>query len=268
MRAPHPFSSLAPLISHIAAVLTQEHLTEALRRLRRNTSDTNVDRRLVTNVLLQFIATPRADPKRFEMLSLLATILSWEDSERERAGLQRSGGAAVPRKGSMKGKEADAEKTRTQEEQDTFNEVCAPLSSAEYEYSSRLQSFSDLFVEFLLKEAAQGQKKPSTSPGHTSPPLGGATSPSTHPHPSAALFGRQRTHSSASISSNVSGSVPARPAYTSTGSHGNHNHLNLNLSGARSPPYMNSLGQRMQASPVTGGERVMSPGMSPRALGS
>lgn len=118
--------SILPLTSHPAAVLTQEHLTEALRRLRRNTSDTNVDRRLVTNVLLQFIATPRADPKRFEMLSLLATILSWEDSERERAGLQRAGGAAAPRKGSVKGKEADAEKTRTQEEQDTFNEVCAP----------------------------------------------------------------------------------------------------------------------------------------------
>jgi hypothetical protein len=29
---------------YFLAVLTQEHLTEALRRLRRNTSDTNVDR--------------------------------------------------------------------------------------------------------------------------------------------------------------------------------------------------------------------------------
>lgn len=104
------------------AVLTQEHLTEALRRLRRNTSDINVDRRLVTNVLLQFIATPRADPKRFEMLSLLATILSWEDAEREQAGLQRAGGTGSAKKGGAK-RDSDAEKTRTQEEQDTFNEV-------------------------------------------------------------------------------------------------------------------------------------------------
>ena len=63
---------------------------EALRRLRRNSSETNVDRRLVTNVLLSFLATPRADQKRFEMLQLLSSVLSWTDAEREKAGLQRA----------------------------------------------------------------------------------------------------------------------------------------------------------------------------------
>lgn len=67
-----------------------EHLIEALRRLRKSSSDTNVDRRLVTNVLLSFLSTPRADPKRFEMLGLLGTILGWGDAEREKAGLIRS----------------------------------------------------------------------------------------------------------------------------------------------------------------------------------
>ena len=62
---------------------------EALRRLRRNSTDFNVDRRLVTNVLLSFLSTPRSDGKRFEMLSLLASVLSWNDLEREKAGLQR-----------------------------------------------------------------------------------------------------------------------------------------------------------------------------------
>ena len=65
---------------------------EALRRLRRSSTDTNVDRRLVTNVLLSFLTTPREDAKRFEMLGLLATILSWTDPEREKAGLQRAHG--------------------------------------------------------------------------------------------------------------------------------------------------------------------------------
>lgn len=69
-----------------------EHLIEALRRLRKSSSDTNVDRRLVTNVLLSFLSTPRADPKRFEILGLLATILGWEDAEREKAGLIRGQG--------------------------------------------------------------------------------------------------------------------------------------------------------------------------------
>jgi len=64
---------------------------EALRRLRRNSSENNVDRRLVTNVILSFLQTPRGDTKRFEILTLLASILSWTDQEREKAGLQRSG---------------------------------------------------------------------------------------------------------------------------------------------------------------------------------
>src|SRR5882757_3105763 len=68
-----------------------EHLIEALRRLRRTSNNTNIDRRLVTNVLLQFLTTPRGDAKRFEMLNLLSSILQWTDDEREKAGLQRSG---------------------------------------------------------------------------------------------------------------------------------------------------------------------------------
>ena len=72
------------------AVILNEHLMEALRRLRRNSSATNVDRRLVSNVLISFLSTPRADTKRYEMLSLLASILSWSDDDREKAGLQRA----------------------------------------------------------------------------------------------------------------------------------------------------------------------------------
>jgi len=73
------------------AVIMNEHLVEALRRLRRTSNNTNVDRRLVTNVILQFLNTPRGDTKRFEMLTLLSSILQWTDDEREKAGLQRSG---------------------------------------------------------------------------------------------------------------------------------------------------------------------------------
>ncbi len=74
---------------------------EALRRLRRSSSETNVDRRLVTNVMLSFLTTPRADPKRFEMLQLMATILSWSEDEREKAGLQRSASAMLPSSSSL-----------------------------------------------------------------------------------------------------------------------------------------------------------------------
>lgn len=87
---------------------------EALRRLRRSSTDTNVDRRLVTNVLLSFLTTPRADSKRFEMLSLLASILQWNDDEREKAGLQRKGGnlsASTSLWGRSKSRATELEKT-------------------------------------------------------------------------------------------------------------------------------------------------------------
>jgi hypothetical protein len=116
--------------------VNNEHLTEALRRLRKTSSDNNVDRyvpplpqvpsdtltnsRLVNNILLAFLAAPRADSKRFEMLSILSTILSWDDSEREKAGLQKVGKGKAPpmrRKGSAK----DVE--RSAEEEAAMNEV-------------------------------------------------------------------------------------------------------------------------------------------------
>lgn len=95
MKVLSPFLQVLHSNASVTAVILNEHLMEALRRLRRNSTDTNVDRRLVTNVLLSFLNTPRADGKRFEMLSLLASILSWTEQERERAGLQRSGSSLI-----------------------------------------------------------------------------------------------------------------------------------------------------------------------------
>ncbi|KAF7968596.1 hypothetical protein HWV62_35350 [Athelia sp. TMB] len=124
------------------AVIINEHLMEALRRLRRTSSDTNVDRRLVSNVLISFLSTPRADPKRFEMLQLLATVLAWGDSEREKAGLQRTQGAGTGAplsfwsRGSPKGGKQELEKT------------------------DETESFSRLWVEFLLTEASAGGDAP------------------------------------------------------------------------------------------------------------
>ncbi|KAK8865685.1 hypothetical protein IAR55_000830 [Kwoniella newhampshirensis] len=136
------------------AVVNNEHLTEALRRLRKNSSDNNVDRRLVTNILLSFLTTARSDSKRFEMLSLLSTILSWDDNEREKAGLQRQGATGGPagKSGSDHGlrRGGGKDKERSAEEEAAMNE-----------------SFSNLFVEFLLKEASQGQStRPNSSDPH------------------------------------------------------------------------------------------------------
>ncbi|KAI0821945.1 hypothetical protein BC628DRAFT_1393085 [Trametes gibbosa] len=140
------------------AVIMNEHLMEALRRLRRSSTDTNVDRRLVTNILLSFLTTPRADSKRFEMLSLLSTILSWSDDEREKAGLQRSGAVHSSSTSSLPS---------------LFGRSPAPSPGnrpAELDKTDETESFSRLWVEFLLTQAAAGEG----SPPPTSPPTSSA----------------------------------------------------------------------------------------------
>ncbi|KAF8137419.1 hypothetical protein EV363DRAFT_1394964 [Boletus edulis] len=148
------------------AVIMNEHLIEALRRLRKSSSDTNVDRRLVNNVLLSFLSTPRADPKRFEMLGLLGTILGWGDGERERAGLIRGSGIAPGAApigngasgggGLFWGRGIDG--------------AASPSKSKnlELDKTDETESFSRLWVEFLLTEANQGESQ-SQSRQQTSP---------------------------------------------------------------------------------------------------
>ncbi|SCV74010.1 BQ2448_6442 [Microbotryum intermedium] len=149
------------------AVILNEHLTEALRRLKKDSSENSVDRRLVSNVLISFLNTPRGDTKRFEMLQLLSSILSWSDDQREQVGLQRAvaagsssrtgrGHARTSGAGAGKGKAA----ATTQEEEDGLGEN---------------ESFSNLFIEFLLKEA--NQAAPSTSASSPKKSTDGVSSP-------------------------------------------------------------------------------------------
>ncbi|GAA5928671.1 uncharacterized protein JCM15063_003935 [Sporobolomyces koalae] len=142
------------------AVILNEHLTEALRRLKRDASSDSVDRRLVSNVLITFLNTPRGDAKRFEMLQLIASILSWTDDQREKVGLQRSsGGLSAPgviASGSRGGGKGHARSGKTQAVDDGVEN----------------ESFSNLWIEFLLKESSQGGSSGSTGavkPAPTSP---------------------------------------------------------------------------------------------------
>lgn len=138
-----------------------EHLMEALRRLRQSSTDTNVDRRLVNNILLSYLSTPRGDTKRFEMLSLLATILSWNDDERERAGLQRKGGPVPAPMSAVAGFFGRGSPTRARNlelEKTDETEVCVVFRSPICSANLQRKSFSRLWVEFLLTEAAAGEE--------------------------------------------------------------------------------------------------------------
>ncbi|EXJ85890.1 hypothetical protein A1O1_06259 [Capronia coronata CBS 617.96] len=74
------------------AVILNDHLTKALRFLKKGKPEDNVDRQIVTNHFLQFLALDRADPKKFQVLQLIAALLGWTDEQREQAGLARPGG--------------------------------------------------------------------------------------------------------------------------------------------------------------------------------
>ncbi|EJU02305.1 hypothetical protein DACRYDRAFT_51397 [Dacryopinax primogenitus] len=150
------------------AVIINEHLTEALRRLRKSSSENNVDRRLITNTLLAFLSTPRADSKRFEMLSLLASVLGWNDDERSKAGLQRqpgTGSSSATRRVPSTARSASSAGTPPAQGDET-------------------ESFSKMWVEFLLKESSQPLSPTSAFTTSSSIP-GGLSLPSTaHPSPS------------------------------------------------------------------------------------
>ncbi|GAB7348286.1 hypothetical protein MBLNU459_g6266t1 [Dothideomycetes sp. NU459] len=73
------------------AVILNDHLTKALRFLKRGKPEDNVDRQIVTNHFLHFLMLDRSDPKKFQVLQLIAALLGWTDEQREQAGLARPG---------------------------------------------------------------------------------------------------------------------------------------------------------------------------------
>ncbi|KIW46416.1 uncharacterized protein PV06_02088 [Exophiala oligosperma] len=75
------------------AVILNDHLTKALRFLKKGKPEDNVDRQIVTNHFLHFLHLDRSDPKKFQVLQLIAALLGWTDEQREQAGLTRPGGA-------------------------------------------------------------------------------------------------------------------------------------------------------------------------------
>ncbi|KAI4264581.1 MAG: hypothetical protein L6R42_000317, partial [Xanthoria sp. 1 TBL-2021] len=81
------------------AVILNDHLTKALRYLKKGKPEDNIDKQLVTNHFLHFLGLERSDPKKFQILQIIAALLGWTDEEsvlkvaeqREQAGLARPG---------------------------------------------------------------------------------------------------------------------------------------------------------------------------------
>lgn len=160
------------------AVILNDHLTKALRFLKRGKPEDNVDRQLVTNHFLHFLALDRSDPKKFQVLQLIAALLGWSEEQKEQAGLLRQGSMSLT--GSLRVPVSPFRRTPSTPSLSTdFSSADSPASATTRE------SLAELWSEFLEREAEAGggggsSRRPSVaSPGKgvRSPSLNSVTSP-------------------------------------------------------------------------------------------
>ncbi|KAI9338195.1 hypothetical protein BDR26DRAFT_434673 [Obelidium mucronatum] len=70
----------------------ETYLSEAIRRAA--SAENQVDRRLVSNLVVSFLSAPRGDSKRFEMLTVIASVLKLSDEDKVKIGLLRKVGGS------------------------------------------------------------------------------------------------------------------------------------------------------------------------------
>ncbi|KAL8953543.1 MAG: hypothetical protein Q9222_000601 [Ikaeria aurantiellina] len=148
------------------AVILNDHLTKALRYLKKGKPEDNIDKQLVTNHFLHFVALERADPKKFQVLQIIAALLGWTDEQREQAGLARPGASnpnlRVPISPWHRTPSTPALST------DFF-----PESSG-----NRKESLAELWSDFLEQESQEGTKSPRSPQSTRSPSSSSASKPS------------------------------------------------------------------------------------------
>ncbi|KAG9235047.1 hypothetical protein BJ875DRAFT_283549 [Amylocarpus encephaloides] len=132
------------------AIVLNDHLTKALRFLKKAKPEDNIDRQIVTNHFLHFLALDRSDPKKFQILQLIASLLNWTEEQKEQAGLARPGAAS----GSLRLPMSPFHRTPS-----------TPSLSSEFftEPAATKESLADLWTGFLERSAEEGSAKGSRS---------------------------------------------------------------------------------------------------------
>ncbi|CAI7598647.1 unnamed protein product [Penicillium bialowiezense] len=139
------------------AVTLNDHLTKALRFLKKGKPEDNVDRHIVTNHFLHFLGLDRSDPKKFQILQLIAALLGWNDEQREQAGLARPGTSSMPGKLRVPGTPLRTPST--------------PNLATDFMESgaSSKETLAELWSNFLEQEAEAGSMNPSRRGSHQGP---------------------------------------------------------------------------------------------------
>lgn len=162
------------------AIVLNDHLTKALRYLKKTKPEDNVDRyvlcpylevitniyrQIVTNHLIHFLTLDRGDAKRFQVLQVMAGYLNWTDEQREQAGLARPGTS----NNSLRLPASPFHRTPSSPSL-TENVFSEPSSAKDRE------SLAELWAHFLERSAQEGtslepsSRKASTSSAVTGPP--------------------------------------------------------------------------------------------------
>ncbi|KAK9854076.1 hypothetical protein MYU51_004799 [Penicillium brevicompactum] len=139
------------------AVTLNDHLTKALRFLKKGKPEDNVDRHIVTNHFLHFLGLDRSDPKKFQILQLIAALLGWNDEQREQAGLARPGTSSMPGKLRVPGTPL-----RTPSTPNLATEFMDGGASSK-------ETLAELWSNFLEQEAEAGSMNPSRRGSHQGP---------------------------------------------------------------------------------------------------
>ena len=130
------------------AVILNEHLTKALRFMKRGKPEDNVDRHLVTNYLLQFLALDRSDAKKFQILQLIAALLGWTEEQKEQAGLLRQGSYSFG-SGSLRLPVSPFRRTPSTPSLSTDFVPDSPVGASK-------ETLAELWSDFLEREAEAG----------------------------------------------------------------------------------------------------------------
>lgn len=122
----------------------------------------------MTNHFLQFLSLDRSDPKKFQILQIIAGLLGWTDEQREQAGLARPGTAS----NTLRLPTSPFHRTPSTPSLNTefFSENVTSATTPNRE------SLADLWAGFLERsvEEAGGSRKgsvSSTATGHTRPDI-------------------------------------------------------------------------------------------------
>ncbi|KAL8983062.1 MAG: hypothetical protein Q9205_002592 [Flavoplaca limonia] len=146
------------------AVILNDHLTKALRYLKKGKPEDNIDKQLVTNHILHFLGLERSDPKKFQILQIIAALLGWDDEQREQAGLARPG-ASNP---NLRVPISPWHRTPS-----------TPSLSADFfatDASNRKESLAELWSDFLEQEAQDATRSPRSPSESTRSPSTSSTS--------------------------------------------------------------------------------------------